>query len=66
MNNIPLIDPTTADEIYNYLFKLKSNTAPGNDRINSELLKYGLPSIHQEIIDYSRRIEKQPNTPRID
>lgn len=39
-DGIPLMNPPTAIDIAEYLQKLKNNTAPGNDRINLELLKY--------------------------
>lgn len=48
-DNIPLPNPPTSKDILDYLKKLKNNTAPGNDRINVELLKYGPPSLFQEI-----------------
>lgn len=38
-DNIPLMDPPTTDEIAEYLARLKNNTAPGNDKVNIELLK---------------------------
>lgn len=49
------------EEIFQYLSALKNNTAPGNDRISIEFLKYGPPSLFIELSNLiSKAFENNP------
>lgn len=62
-DHFPLGQPPSPETILGYLKKLKNNTAPGNDKINVELLKYGPPSLLQEIAITISRVWDSNNIP---
>lgn len=51
LKGVVMANPPNPDEVSEYVQNLRNNTAPGNDRLNIELIKYGPPSLFNKLCE---------------